>query len=643
MLIDEVISLNYKSCNVCDLSVRNERPNILIGENDCGKTSMLFSMRFLLDSSSTINFPNSKSEKNDVSHTVKDTAFINSFLNSKGIPNLFDVGDEGSYVVFAGKFIVEDFDIDNERDISPHLKWVIESSRRRGGYFWKVRVFNSNTGESNVYYASDFPVDSELDNIFGMTQNQINAAMSRFNSGNENLINDNGEGSYSIYEKARSIVSTVESSYRCVCFKDDSNRKKWKSDLKVFPEYSYLSWNESLELITKIASTILDESIDVEINRAEKFSRLLKSRAQSKIDAQLQSLGIQNEVSSITSISAGVSFELQKKLTDLFVQKVNSQSEVHIENQGEGIKRQIWFGLLKLQAQLSVNNHSNKRYIWCFDEPETHLHPKAQREFFETIKTLASENFQVLISTHSTIFVDSSKVDEINTFKLLSSYTQIGRASNVQSIYDVLGLKNSDFLFFNKFLIVEGNTEETLIPELYRMYKMRTLKEDNIQLINLKGCTNANLAEEMLNQLISGFSKTDDLAIYLFDSDTKRAPTEKVHIVGKQDLEDEIPVDVWLSIIEDVYQDSIQVTENDILAIIDAIPDVMDGQDCPENQKMASKLRSLIYNKLSDVGQAEKINDWPNKSHDWGKKISEYMTIERIPAPILRAFDSLHI
>ncbi|HGM7049415.1 AAA family ATPase [Serratia marcescens] len=643
MLIDEVISLNYKSCNVCDLSVKNERPNILIGENDCGKTSMLFSMRFLLDSSSTINFPNSKSEKNDVSHTVKDTAFINSFLNSKGIPNLFDVGDEGSYVVFAGKFIVEDFDIDNERDISPHLKWVIESSRRRGGYFWKVRVFNSNTGESNVYYASDFPVDSELDNIFGMTQNQINAAMSRFNSGNENLINDNGEGSYSIYEKARSIVSTVESSYRCVCFKDDSNRKKWKSDLKVFPEYSYLSWNESLELITKIASTILDESIDAEINRAEKFSRLLKSRAQSKIDAQLQSLGIQNEVSSITSISAGVSFELQKKLTDLFVQKVNSQSEVHIENQGEGIKRQIWFGLLKLQAQLSVNNHSNKRYIWCFDEPETHLHPKAQREFFETIKTLASENFQVLISTHSTIFVDSSKVDEINTFKLLSSYTQIGRASNVQSIYDVLGLKNSDFLFFNKFLIVEGNTEETLIPELYRMYKMRTLKEDNIQLINLKGCTNANLAEEMLNQLISGFSKTDDLAIYLFDSDTKRAPTEKVHIVGKQDLEDEIPVDVWLSIIEDVYQDSIQVTENDILAIIDAIPDVMDGQDCPENQKMASKLRSLIYNKLSDVGQAEKINDWPNKSHDWGKKISEYMTIERIPAPILRAFDSLHI
>lgn len=643
MLIDEVISLNYKSCNVCDLSVKNERPNILIGENDCGKTSMLFSMRFLLDSSSTINFPNSKSEKNDVSHTVKDTAFINSFLNSKGIPNLFDVGDEGSYVVFAGKFIVEDFDIDNERDISPHLKWVIESSRRRGGYFWKVRVFNSNTGESSVYYASDFPVDSELDNIFGMTQNQINAAMSRFNSGNENLINDNGEGSYSIYEKARSIVSTVESSYRCVCFKDDSNKKKWKSDLKVFPEYSYLSWNESLELITKIASTILDESIDAEINRAEKFSRLLKSRAQSKIDAQLQSLGIQNEVSSITSISAGVSFELQKKLTDLFVQKVNSQSEVHIENQGEGIKRQIWFGLLKLQAQLSVNNHSNKRYIWCFDEPETHLHPKAQREFFETIKTLASENFQVLISTHSTIFVDSSKVDEINTFKLLSSYTQIGRASNVQSIYDVLGLKNSDFLFFNKFLIVEGNTEETLIPELYRMYKMRTLKEDNIQLINLKGCTNANLAEEMLNQLISGFSKTDDLAIYLFDSDTKRAPTEKVHIVGKQDLEDEIPVDVWLSIIEDVYQDSIQVTENDILAIIDAIPDVMDGQDCPENQKMASKLRSLIYNKLSDVGQAEKINDWPNKSHDWGKKISEYMTIERIPAPILRAFDSLHI
>lgn len=639
MLLSSLRVFNYKSCKDIFVDFNDNKANVLIGENDCGKTSTLNSIKFLLDSTASVNLPNQKTEKSDLSHSPLDIAYINEEMIKLELSPFLE-GIDKEYIIFAARFKVEEIDIDNERESSVHLKWILESTGV-GNEFWKVRVFDVESGDSDIYYSGLYLSSDLTNDLFNLNQNQTNAALREKNPDNRNLVNDNGQGQHSIYEKVRSILLSNETEYATVKFKDDAKKTKWKADLKFFPEYQYLSWAESLESINKVAATILDEALGVEISRAERISKILKEKAQRKIDAQLYNVGIQNEVPSITGISAKVSFDLQRKLTDLFVQKVGAQDDVHIENQGEGIKRQIWFALLKIQANIAEANASNKRYIWCFDEPETHLHPKAQRDFFSAIQMLARQNFQILVSTHSTIFVDSSKVEDIKTFKIDNHYTNVGTVANIEDIYTTLGLKNSDFLFYNKFLIVEGHTEETLIPILYYKYKGRTLKEDNVQLINLKGCTNAEVANDVLEQLIKGFSKIDDLAIYIFDSDTRKTPSPTLFLAGKQDLEDCLPIHIWPEIVSDVFGENISITEFEIQAIINAIPNVMPGVDCQESQKFASRLRAVLRTKLVAVERPDDITFWPNKSHEWGAIISKKINVDHIPACIINAFDAL--
>lgn len=645
MLLAEVFTLNYKSAQKTALKVEQNSPTILIGENDCGKTTSLNSIRLLLEYSFSVSVPNDKSEKNDLSHTALTKAEINHYLVESGLPVLFESTEDETqkFIVSIGKFQIEAFDLASE-EMSNHLRWVIESARRcddQNKYFYKARVINASTGLSDIFYAHEHPNNEELSSLYSLGQAQINEAMKNHNSGQQNLFNDNGEGPHSIYEKMRSILHTVPCSYKFVKFTDDSKQKKWKVDLQsVFPECAYLSWDESLEGVTKAANVILSDSIEVEVNRAKKISERLRTRAQTKINRRLEDLGIQNEVPSIQSIRAVVSFELKNQLTDLFVGKNSSEDDVHIDNQGEGIKRQIWFALLKLQAE--QGSETNKRYIWCFDEPETHLHPKAQREFIKTLRLLSSQHFQIMVSTHSTIFVNASKLEDINTFRINNSYTEIGTVNDVGDIFDSLAVLNSDFLFFNKFLIVEGNTEQTLIPLLYEKHTGRTLREDNIQLMNLKGCTNEGVANELLDNLIDGFAKRDDISIYIFDADTSKQENAQTFVVGKQDLEDSLPVVIWPRIVEDVFNGDIEVSEQEITQIIDNIPIAQQGRTLPANQKFAPKLQSLIRQKLVAIDQPERIVDWPNKSFDWGLKIGNYIDASDIPDPILRAFNAIH-
>ena len=56
----------------------------------------------------------------------------------------------------------------------------------------------------------------------------------------------------------------------------------------------------------------------------------------------------------------------------------------------------------------------SKSIVFAFEEPETHLHPRAQLEMYETIKVLSeNSNYQVFITTHSPYIVKHLAEDKI--------------------------------------------------------------------------------------------------------------------------------------------------------------------------------------------------------------------------------------
>lgn len=85
---------------------------------------------------------------------------------------------------------------------------------------------------------------------------------------------------------------------------------------------------------------------------------------------------------------------------------------IPLKNRGEGLQLKIKNAVFRLLTELQSNNQNNT--ILAFEEPETHLHPSAQIEMYETIKALSEKtNYHVIITTHSPYIVKELAKDKI--------------------------------------------------------------------------------------------------------------------------------------------------------------------------------------------------------------------------------------
>jgi ABC-type polar amino acid transport system ATPase subunit len=103
--------------------------------------------------------------------------------------------------------------------------------------------------------------------------------------------------------------------------------------------------------------------------------------------------------------------------------------------------------------------------ILLMDEPHSYLHPSAERE----IVSFLSEHLEhrYVISTHSTIFINSVPPDRV----ILLNSPKIVEASHSQStrsaeVLHALGYRNSDFLFSDRLIFVEGESDQEILPML---------------------------------------------------------------------------------------------------------------------------------------------------------------------------------
>ena len=76
---------------------------------------------------------------------------------------------------------------------------------------------------------------------------------------------------------------------------------------------------------------------------------------------------------------------------------------IPLKNRGEGLQLKIKNAVFRL---LTENQQGQQQTVFAFEEPESHLHPSAQIEMYETIKSLSEKpNYQVIITTHSPFIV----------------------------------------------------------------------------------------------------------------------------------------------------------------------------------------------------------------------------------------------
>lgn len=634
MYLEEIVIVNYKSCKIVDFKLKENNPNIFIGLNDCGKSTLLKGVELLFNKV-TCSFSQEGNNKSDLSNSRLDQEQFNSIFQERYLPVFEEYDDNCIYVLGKLKLQGDELDLFSEFDLSNSLSWMLENLIDNS--IWLLRKISANSVTG--YLVQNANIDYK--HIYTETAAKLNVIKRELNITPEDITNSNAVGRFSNLELIRAINGKIELERLWIEYKSA------KSDSDIFPEYKYFDWNCSMDEVISIATGLMKDKIEEFIQPIKDTAREKAQLAENAINDEFNRIQaiISSVAPEIQSINSKIHFEVKEKVSDIMVQKLQSDGLIHLDNQGEGLKRKIWFSLIKAKAESSEQS-GIKRHIWAFDEPETHLYPGAQREFFDILKGLSRGNVQTLISTHSTIFIDKANTNDIlNTYKLDSGYTNLSTCGDVESIFESLKVKNSDFLFHDKFLIVEGDTEQYLIPALYKIYTGRTFIEDNIQLINIEGKDKWRLNKGVLKAITQGFNKIENSMILLFDNDMSFEmddidKTENVFFVGRQDIEDSIAINLWTEIVNQFYNGSLIIDENFIQEIFDSIPE---GRGVQSNKKFFKKLSSSLRQKwIDEGGNVDEYNPIPDKGNESADFILRVINHQdHIPIKINEAFDKL--
>lgn len=231
---------------------------------------------------------------------------------------------------------------------------------------------------------------------------------------------------------------------------------------------------------------------------------------------------------------------------DAKVKFLEHGKEVSIDKKGDGTKRRITMALLEYKKEQSLIEHDAST-IYLLDEPDTHLHVKAQLEFLDTVKGFAANGSLVILTTHSPFIINSVKPKKLRLLENNNNHSKIKYIKSdpeyADRILRTLGIENTYLFFAKHIIIVEGETEEQFIPSYFIKAFDETLSSSLVKIINCKGIPN-----------IPGFAKalleihSPEKVHLLFDNDASpeltelidrlQIPDDRKYIVGTKEFED---------------------------------------------------------------------------------------------------------
>lgn len=193
--------------------------------------------------------------------------------------------------------------------------------------------------------------------------------------------------------------------------------------------------------------------------------------------------------------------------------------------QGSGARRTLLWTALKYVAE-NGKDSTERPHVLLLDEPEICLHPTAIRDARNVLYDLPqTRNWQVMVTTHSPIFIDLSydnttiiRVDRNSDDEIRSTTLyRPERASLSSDEKENLKLLNvcdpylHEFFFGGRIIVVEGDTEYTAFSFLKLLYPA---EYDDVHIIRARGKAIIPAVAKILNQFSTSYA-------ILHDTDTQ--------------------------------------------------------------------------------------------------------------------------
>lgn len=458
----------------------------LIGENNVGKSSILYALDYLLGAYTSIPLDEFYAVENDGERKiiVDNIVLTAEFRN---IPR-----EASTWRGFKGRLLSYEVDASDLSDTG--IKFIYRKTFPKNG---KVKI---ETLENPKIIKAEFK-----DCI--CIQNYLDAGLSE-----KELTDDIKKIKYDKKLTAKEVA--LFDSIDCL-YDVDESEERWienpggipQNVLSKLPKYLLIPAQDSEGEISGTTGTLqktLNELFNEVREKSENYKKaqeylnklaeeLDPSNENTEISQMISELnGIISDVFPHTGISAVTNLsDADKVIKPAFDIQMNSNVSTSSKLQGTGLIRSTVFALLRYKAlRDNRKDAANDRHLIIgFEEPEIYLHPNAINKMRDTIYSLAETgNNQIVCTTHSPYMIDLSKKPKqtLNSLSLKTMMLDDEYVLTVESIpfniskeflqlqedeknYIKMLLRVEDSIakcfFVKKVLIVEGDTEQVVLAE----------------------------------------------------------------------------------------------------------------------------------------------------------------------------------
>jgi len=318
-----------------------------------------------------------------------------------------------------------------------------------------------------TYMVEDF-VDSQYQNLCSLKEAQLN-----------------DKGKSLVLDFKKSGAGITNKSKREAIKEIASKKNISKASVEIDPAEAAL---KVLGYLPDFSLFRADESLSEEGTAFQKEFKAVVETAIGKIPGKEDiEKGVENEIDNefkkihtfflrhtdeVASIKARPSFKW-KDLVSFYLECRDKQGkEIAFAKRGSGLRRLLMVAYFQYLAQRGKTEGSMKSNIYGIEEPETYLHPGAQRDLLNSFRTIAASG-QVLVSSHSPVFAGSTDVANLTLIIRENGIAKVlqGDKLQLEKVAEELGVEPSDQIYGYKAVVfVEGPKDCDFISTVVKTF-----------------------------------------------------------------------------------------------------------------------------------------------------------------------------
>nr|WP_320022478.1 AAA family ATPase [uncultured Draconibacterium sp.] len=442
----------YRSIKELDLTF-NKGVNIIIGENNSGKTAIIDALRLCLSYGSQfrdIYLDRDRDFYIDIEDFNKDAKVIYFDL-------IFEMDDSFEAAVFTD-FISQDPIQKDKQTIQLHFKYYLEERNEK-----KILRWNVWGGD---YVGQSVPVEA-LQLLSFTYLSPLRDAVEKLRP------NARGNKIAELYKNLKGFIP---------------------EDAEPETESTKLNKEKKIGLANKLQEAVKDKE----------WSAIL-STGEEKVLEHIKGASIINK-------EPNVSFDFLPYTYEGIVNNIEAKTPIPsrdekfvISQNGLGENNIIYAATIL--GDLVNNNEENikkRDYYYqalLIEEPEAHLHPQKQNTFFHYLNTFDEKGIQLFITSHSPTITAKARLDylivlqkqknKISAFTLGNSEL---KPENKKYLEKFLDVTKSQLFFSNGTILVEGISEALLFPAFAKKMSIDSgvlnkydLDKNGIEIVNVGG------------------------------------------------------------------------------------------------------------------------------------------------------------